>query len=117
MGKGGGGGGGGSSAPNYGTPPAVDFPEIDIQKILAPLVSALQTLTGTANSTPASITPPEVKNEQGLNWLEKQREVMALATQKAQAELAEKRGRASTLLTSPLVKDSPSTLKSAGTTK
>jgi hypothetical protein len=116
MGKGGGGGGGGS-APNYGTPPEIDFPEIDVERLMSPLVAALTALTGTTANVPEITPPPATTPETQVNWMEKQKEVMALATQNVKAELAKKQGRASTLLTNPLNKAKATTTQAPGVTR
>lgn len=93
-----GGKGGGETIPAY-TPPS---PEIDYEAMIG-MMGEMMIMS--QMNTPQYAPPPAITSEPAVDWAARQKELQTKVDADVTAELRRKRGRASTVLTSPLVNE------------
>lgn len=89
-------------------PPPVQQPQpIDIGAIMEPMMKGMSAMMAMASksSAPQYTPPPPIPEPTSVDWVKKQEDLQKQMTEKAQTDLRKKRGRASTVLTSPLVEE------------
>jgi len=95
----------GKSSKSAPPPPVQQPAPIDIGAIMAPMMASMSQMMVMAsqNSAPQIPAPPPLPEPTSVDWVKKQEELQKQMTDKAQQDLKKRRGRASTVLTSPLV--------------
>jgi hypothetical protein len=101
----------GKSSSKSAPPPPVQQPEpVDINAIMAPMMESMQQMmimasqNNSANQPQMDTPPPPAMPEpSSIDWVKKQEELQKQMADSSKQDLAKKRGRSSTVLTSPLV--------------
>jgi len=95
---------GGKGGDNYTPPPAQ--PQTDMNAMVAPMMGMMATMASMAinNSIqmPELPTPPPLEQPMSVDWQAKQKELQNKIAADTAQDMARRRGRASTILTSPL---------------
>jgi len=106
---------GGKGEDNY-TPPPVQ-PQVDMNAMLAPMMGMMASMASMAmqNSIqmPELPTPPTIEKPMNVDWQAKQKELQNKIAADTAQDIARRRGRSSTILTSPLADGEEPTTVSA----